>query len=1115
MSKPHAGGRFVLSRIFLFIALALACAGRLAAQSASLQVLHSFSGPPNGFAPASPLVQGIDGNFYGVTQLGGSANQGTIFKVTPAGVLTILYSFAGGAGGANPEAALIVGSDGNFYGTTRGGGDSNGDGTVFQITPAGVLTTLHAFSGADGKNPEAGLIQGVDGNFYGTTAGDQGATGFGTVFKVTPAGVFTNLYTFTGLADGGTPIAGLIQGIDGNFYGTTTGFGINSSFGTAFKITPAGLLTTIHTFTGGANGQGPAGGLTVARDGNFYGVTRNGGDGNGDGTIFDITPAGVFTVLYTFSGGAGGANPGAGLTLGRDGNLYGTTYGGGDGNGDGTVFKFSVASVFTTLYSFSGTDGSHPAAALTQGVDGNFYSVTGGGGVRNANGTIYQITGSGTLITLYTFTGASGGAAPAANLTQGSDGNFYGTTNQGGIGSGYGTVFQMTPAGVFASLYAFSGGADGAVPAANLTQGSNGKFYGVTSRGGNINNFGTVYQITQAGALTTLHTFAGNANGGVPAAGLTLGNDGSFYGTTEGGGDNNGDGTVYKITTAGVLSTISLFANGTTGSVPLGALTLGGDGNFYGTTSKSGGNGDGTVFQVTPGGILTNLYTFGGPDGATPVAGLAQGNDGNFYGTTEKGGNGYGTVFRITQAGDLTSLYSFTGGSDGALPMDGLTLGSDGNFYGTTSGGGDSNGDGTIFQITPAGALNTIYTFSGADGANPQAGLTLGSDGNFYGTTASGGQNDLGVVFFLTLSPPVVTSQSATAQVGAAFRFQIVATNRATSYGASNLPAGLNVNTATGFISGSPTQSGDFTVAITASNAVGTGSGTLSLTVSPAPVVPPVVTSSGVSAKVGTPFSFQIAATNSATSFTVSNLPLGLSLDAGSGLISGTPTQSGTFVISVSAANSAGTGAGTLTLTVSPTPPDITSALTASGQAGQPFSYQIAGSNTPTGFNASGLPAGLSVDLGAGLISGTPSVSGTFSVNLFVANAGGTGTAVLTLTLAPGPVPAVTLASAVSQTVVGSGRPGKFILSLPAPATGDLVIKYKIQGTAINGVDYKLIRARQTINAGSSRKVIRIVPQGDLGGASRKTVTLTLKLESGYTIGTTGKVKVTILPAAQ
>ncbi len=359
--------------------------------------LYNFIGNgTDGVHPQASLVQGSDGNFYGTTASGGGSGYGTVFRVTSAGVLTTLHSFTYGADGADPEAALVQGSDGNFYGTTQSGGSSYYFGTVFQITPDGVLTTLHSFTetGTDGANPTAGLVQGLDGNFYGTTH-NGGSSNFGTVFSITSSGEYTSMHSFSGSGmDGEYPDAGLVQGSDGNFYGTTVnGGGSSSAGGTVFQITPAGDYTTLHSFTSiGLDGQNPHAGLIQGSDGNFYGTTASGGNGdNINGTVYQITPTGVYHPLYGFNG-TDGAQVYAGLIQGSDGNLYGTTEYGGSGN-TGTAFQVTLSGVHTILHSFinTGTDGGYPNAGLIQGRDGSFYGTTPGGG-SSGQGTIYKLT---------------------------------------------------------------------------------------------------------------------------------------------------------------------------------------------------------------------------------------------------------------------------------------------------------------------------------------------------------------------------------------------------------------------------------------------------------------------------------------------------------------------------------------------------------------------------------------------------------------------------------------------------------------------------------------------------------------------------------------------------
>ncbi len=381
------------------------------AQSTLFRSLASFNGT-NGSSPyfVTP-VQGADGDIYGTTLTGGanynllcySEGCGTVFKVTPLGALSTLYSFCAQpncADGANPFAGLVQGSDGNFYGTAFFGG-SYGYGTVLKITPSGSLTTLHSFcsqpSCSDGYSSFAPLLQASDGNFYGTTH-SGGSYGYGTVFKITPSGSLTTLYSFCSQAnctDGANPYAGLVQGSDGNFYGTTQKGGYYCSpegCGTVFRITTSGALTTLHSFNY-TDGVYPYVGLVQARDGNFYGTTAGGGAFQ-EGTVFQITPTGTLTTLYSSCaqnvGGSctDGQNPWAPLVQARDRNLYGTTFSGGIG-GFGTIFEITPSGTLTTLHGFDFPDGSGPHG-LVQATSGVFYGTTFAGGIGYA-GTVFSL----------------------------------------------------------------------------------------------------------------------------------------------------------------------------------------------------------------------------------------------------------------------------------------------------------------------------------------------------------------------------------------------------------------------------------------------------------------------------------------------------------------------------------------------------------------------------------------------------------------------------------------------------------------------------------------------------------------------------------------------------
>lgn len=361
----------------------LCAATAISGWSQTLTTLVGFRGyPVNGANPMAGVIKGADGNFYGTTTGGGSYGFGTVFEVTPAGVLTTIYSFGKTTSdGAHPNTGLCQGSDGNFYGTTSSNGFP-GYGTIFEVTPAGVLTTLYNF-----PQPwiASNLVQGSDGNFYGTT--QLGANQYGTVFRITTAGVYTTLFTFNYDANGANPMGGLVLASDGNLYGTTSAAGANLYGGTIFKINSAGTLTTIYSFSRNG-GAFPFGSLTVGTDGNFYGITTGGGALQ-DGTIFRITPGGTLTTLYSFGPQIGnGESPNSTLVEGPDGSFYGTTM------GTGTVFRMSPGGTVTTLYSFcsqgSCLDGSNPSG-VALGNDGNLYGTTLNSGPY-ADGTFFLLT---------------------------------------------------------------------------------------------------------------------------------------------------------------------------------------------------------------------------------------------------------------------------------------------------------------------------------------------------------------------------------------------------------------------------------------------------------------------------------------------------------------------------------------------------------------------------------------------------------------------------------------------------------------------------------------------------------------------------------------------------
>jgi uncharacterized repeat protein (TIGR03803 family) len=393
----------IVQRIQLAVALALALAASAPrTQAQTYTVLYNFgnvSCDPGFPSNVGAIAQGRDGDFYTTAPDGGCDSNGAAFKMSPSGKMTLLHSFNYGAGdGIGPQSGLTLGTNGTFWGTTEGEDFYDGN-VIFYINAAGTLTAFNVLGGVNGGEPIAPPVQGRDGNFYGmTTAGGNdtlctsGDGGCGVIYKITPAGKFQVIYTFD-QTNGANPDDPLLLGTDGNFYGTTFyGGSINGVYngnGVVFKVTPQGNYTPIYVFCAQQaclDGGQPAGGLVQGSDGNFYGTTVAGGthlysDYFG-GTIFKLTPAGEYTVLYNFCAQPNCADGGesiAGLIQGTDGNFYGVAEAGG-ANGNGTIFQITPEGKYMVLHSFDFTDGNAPESPLTQGTNGILYGQTVDGG---------------------------------------------------------------------------------------------------------------------------------------------------------------------------------------------------------------------------------------------------------------------------------------------------------------------------------------------------------------------------------------------------------------------------------------------------------------------------------------------------------------------------------------------------------------------------------------------------------------------------------------------------------------------------------------------------------------------------------------------------------------
>jgi len=730
------------------------------ASAQSFQLVVDF-GNPSGQQPYAGLAEGPDGCLYGTTVAGGAAN-GTIYREC-AGASTTVYMFRG-SDGSYPEAGLTLGSDRLFYGTTRLGGGSN-LGTIFRFNPTTrALTTLFVFSAADGGEPKAELTEGSDGRLYGV-ASLGGSSNMGTVFSIDKSGSgFRVLRSFTG-TNGKTSTGTLVEGSDGFWYGTTS-LGGASGLGTIFRMSSTGTLTTLYSFTG-VNGSVPRAGLVRGSDGYMYGTTVAGG-ANGQGTVYRVDLSGRVTLLRSFAV-TNGANPYAELIQGTDGAFYGTTAFGG-ANSTGVVFRIDASGNLTVLKSLAPPDGSRPQGQLVQASNGRLYGAAPNDGPSGAAGTVFEVTTAGAFTRICSFSGTP--SMSYGPLLQGRDGSLYGASYGGGA-SGAGTIFKLIPGVSFQVLHGFGGGTDGLGPNDGVIQAADGSLYVAAVQGG-ANNVGSVVRQSGGGGFTPFATLsAANDNGYYPRSNPVQAADGNFYGVMSSGG-SAGAGTIYKMTSAGAISLLYTFNGSTKGRTPYGRLALATNGVLYGTTISGGSAYLGTVFAYDPSAkTFTLLHSFTGPDGSSPYSGLMEGSDGRLYGMTSGGGAyGYGTIFAVNAvSGALTTLHSFNG-KDGSGPYATLFEASDGRVYGTASTGGASNA-GSVFVIDKSGTgFALLHSFNVADGAYPRAGLIEASDGYLYGTAPGGGSANNGVIFRIAPGggsppPPPTGTISVTSPTGA------------------------------------------------------------------------------------------------------------------------------------------------------------------------------------------------------------------------------------------------------------------------------------------------------------------------------------------------------------
>jgi uncharacterized repeat protein (TIGR03803 family) len=898
--------------------------------------------------------------------------------------------------GGTPGSRLIKNSLGDFFGTTESGG-AFGKGTVYEMFSDGTIQTLASFNGTNtGASPYAGLVEDASGDLFGTTY-QGGSSNDGTVFEVQYGGMrsITTLVNFTGTSGanpGQNPSDELVMDGNGNLFGTTRAGGLSSNDGEVFELPVFSTsISVLASFTG-SNGAVPEAALTLDSSGNLFGTTSGGAAGNG--VVFELQKERGYAMitLVTFPSGAF-SGPTDTLIQDSSGNLYGTTQGGGPVD-DGTVFELQLSGssyTLSTLASFSSTMamGYVPFGGVVRDAGGNLFGTTSDGGT-SGNGTIFEVkNGSGAVTTLANFSGANGSAPPDGLLLD-SSGNLFGTAPSGGAYN-QGTLFEL-PAGSSAitALASFNGGTSGTGPS-GFFEDSSGNLIGTAQQGG-ANNAGTIFKVPLAtGVVTTLATFTGG-NAGNPNSGLVMDGSGNLYGTSLG----PGDGTIFELGagSSAILALVDFTGTGGAdpGQQPEGPLVLDSSGDLFGTTTSGGSSSnDGTVFELKSGTFqVSTLVTFTGSNGINPEQGLTMDSSGDLFGTTITGGPGtanLGTVFELKKTGSsyvFTTLATFTG-LNGAKPDATLTLDSSGNLYGTTEiGGADfvsgGGGIGTVFELQKSGAsynLSTLASFRGSPAAFPRAGVIRDSSGNLFGTTAGGGEG-LGLVYEVKSGSGTITPLAGfTAASGGFDPANLV------EDGSGNLFGDADEDSVFG-------QGGIFEV--------------------PART-PPVITTTSLPAWTAQASGYNqtitaTGGTGTATFSTSGTLPTGLTLFSG-GVLSGTPTAAGGFSFTVTATDALGlTSSKSFTVTFNPA---ITLTSTApSWSINQPGTSQTFQANGGTGaltFSQTGgtLPPGLTLSSG-GVLSGTPTAVGSYTFTVAATDGvGAGGSQSFTVTINPGP----------------------------------------------------------------------------------------------------------------
>jgi len=696
------------------------------------------------------VIQANNGTLYGMTSYGGSHGYGIIFSFNPVNsAYKKIFDFDLKNGGY-PNGSLLQGVDGNLYGMTTFGG-SNGFGVIFSLDPGSLAyRKLYDFNGTMGAFPYGHLIQANDGKLYGMTSGG-GSDNNGVIFSLDPvSSTYLKLKDLDNLS-GSSPLGSLFRANDGKLYGMTTAGGIDNA-GVIFSFDPASeSYTKVKEFENvngeNPNGASPIGSLVQASDGKLYGVTQGGGI-NYSGVIFSLDINSYsFTSVKDFDF-AGGFDAG-GLVAASDGKLYGTTSFGG-ANGTGVIFSFDPSSsTYISIKDFDTYDGTNPFGSLLQANDGKLYGLTSRGGLSGpaGNGVIFSFDlFSSTYAMLKDLGTNKNGSNISARLIRSKNGKFYGMTTNGG-NSGTGVIFSFDPNTSNYTTLKDLDFLNGSHPYGGLLQASDGKFYGMTTFGGESPGFlprwselGVVFSFDPSSSTYTklmdLSNYDGYA-GGRPYGSLIQATDGKLYGMTSGNGSGyrgQGLGIIFSFdNTSSTYTVLKDFADFDPGGVtidapnggnPYGSLLQANDGKLYGITSLGGSNDLGVIFSYElKSSVYTDLKDLDNTNGSHPYGSLIQARDGKLYGMTYDGGtNDAGVIFSYDLlSSTFTKLYDFDY-TNGSHPYGNLMQASNGKLYGMTSSGG-SDDYGVVFSFDPVSFTYTkLFDYDGSNGAMPYFG---------------------------------------------------------------------------------------------------------------------------------------------------------------------------------------------------------------------------------------------------------------------------------------------------------------------------------------------------------------------------------------------------------